>query len=277
MITSDYCRKSAISVYAALLLILTACSSSEEKASYSLNNFNLRSYQAGDVLNYSTQGSRTTTRNGIIDVSGEMSTRYTDSAVSTPPGNLVSQFNTLLTEDTSVVLSGNNVANLTRDFYQDAAGNLYVASLVWPDGNRLWLSPQTGTDSATNQVDVSVQWLASPIDSTTTQTRTFDLHLCDTNLNSCELIGNGQERQTYVGFDNQETPYAHFESIAIDYALSFNITKQVSGFTADKCESSGTRWIYPALGVVKFTLSYQCQNETLDLIVAINSTTIKLN
>lgn len=241
-----------------LLLFISACSV-EEKPYYLLKDSKLRFYEGGDSLSYSIlDASANDDRTGVYNIT------FINKDEIEPNANIA---NLLFEQQTE---NGNfTTLFLPQYFLQNNEGDL-ILKAIGNSGDILWLLESNDTETGKTLYPGDISTLTGTNSFTTT------LQRCDEN-NEC--INAGQYKLLNLEFTGSEsitTPYADFDAYAI------NISTELTVFDAEQAGDSksyllsGTQWIYPPLGIVKFV--YEVTNFTGNstLIGTLSNTNISI-
>ncbi|MDH5693952.1 MAG: hypothetical protein OEZ47_12690 [Gammaproteobacteria bacterium] len=255
--------KKTLGIFA--IILLNACGSGDEKPTFSLNDLNLRQYQAGDTLTYSISIS------GSANL-GTMETRWLPSTLNIPQ-NVGGDLSGGLLMSSEIKGGGSNTQFIEKHFLQDAQGSLKIFAFDADNGATLWMAPKTGKEIPNTTVTMGETWITSPINESSSNTYTYDVHACRSETD-CELLGQAEYKLQYLGIESKETEYATFESVLFDYSFhfltGFNFTPV--SLTISDSNISGRMWIYPPIGVVMDAFSI---NEK-SYIAALNNTSISV-
>jgi len=245
-------------LYLLLITSITACSI-EEKPHYLLKDTSLITYQGGDSLSYSIlDASANDDRTGIYKI-----TLLNKDEIE-PNTNIAN----LLFEEQ--VESGNfTTPFLPQYFSQNNQGDL-ILKAIGNSGDILWLldSDDTQTGETLYPSDISSM--------VATNSFTKKLQRCDEN-NDCVDAGQYKLLELeFTGIETATTPYADFEAYAINISTELNIFDIEQAGNSKSYLLSGTQWIYPQLGVVKFV--YEVNNFTgiSTLIGTLSNTNISI-
>jgi len=242
-----------------LLLLITGCSV-EEKPHYLIKDSNLRIYEGGDSLSYSILDASTSDdRTGIYNI-------------------------TLLNKDE--IEPNTDIANLLFEqqegngnfttpflpqyFLQNEQGDL-ILKAFGNGGDILWLldSNESETGEMLYPIDISTMIGANSF--------TKELQRCDEN-NEC--VDAGQYKLLNLEFTGTETittPYADFEAYAINISTELTIFDAEQAGDSKSYTLSGTQWIFPQLGVVKFVYDAINFTGSSTLIGTLSNTNISIS
>ena len=241
-----------------LLLLITACSI-EDKPHYLLKDNNLRIYEGGDSLSYSILDASTSDdRTGIYNIT------FLNKDEIEPNTNIAN----LLFEQQ--VENGNfTTPFLPQYFSQNEQGDL-ILKAVGNSGDILWLldSNESETGETLYPNDISAMIAANSF--------TKELQRCDEN-NEC--VDAGQYKLLTLEFTGTETvttPYADFETFAINISTELTIFDAEQAGDSKSYLLSGTQWIYPQLGVVKFVYDVTNFTGSSTLIGTLSNTNISI-
>ncbi len=246
------------------LILLPRCGSVTTKPTYLLGNPGLRLFQAGDSLNFAAIGSRIT--NAAQDITGSITLRWSASSETVYPGGNIPIAEQPLMQRMTISLNGQASEHIDYHFHQNKQGTLYLYALQ-TGSELLWVMPR-------NSETPGIEWFSSPLPGEVSRNISFDIYLCKSN--ACSRVGEGEQELIYEGIERQETPYAVFEAYRYNYRFH-TISSDPERFDNTLlAQLSGTRWYYPALGIIKFTFDRDNANESLKLIASLNSTNIPL-
>ena len=208
-------------------LLFTACSSTE-KPRYILTDSKLHNYTGGDTLRY-----------GVVslnsDVTGTLTYTFQESDLITPTNQTLNGF----TRNTQIE-GGVQFSFPTPYFTQTENGDL-VLEAYSQTGKTFWLS-EDGSVAANTEFYPSP--LSDLIEQTAINSQLFrfeDNHRSDGGDTSLQV--------SPLGIETVETDYATFEA----YKTYIIWTATIRDDIEQKSYSlSGTQWVYPPLGVVRF-------------------------
>jgi len=239
--------------YLFIFLLLSACANTE-KPSYILTNSELHQYRNGDNLRYGLLN-----LSSAADARGTLTYTFESRDLFTPANNFLSVF--FLKTDTD----GNvNFPFVNTYFTQTEDGNLTLEAYSESD-KAYWLIEQGNT--TTGEV-----FYNSPLSDISEKT-VIDMPLqncpTDISIDICTVSGSTRVDLTPLGTETVDTDYAKFE------AYKFNIDWTVN--TDSKLYLiSGTQWVYPPLGVVKFNYTITTELGSNTLIGTLTATNIKI-
>jgi hypothetical protein len=253
----------------ALVVLTVSCSSEGDKPTYAITTDDLRLYKSGDISTFTFSGTRTET--GIDEVAGTIEHRWQASSLTSSPDGLSTFSNPLLLKQTIAALDRGDEFRETH-FTQDANGNITVFAMRLGSDKILWLREQNAADK------YGVLFQTSPFDPGNLESPQFDVYVCENS--ACNKAGTGYQTINYVGREEQSTPYAFFEAYAVDYQFNVSSTDSQLLLDEDIVNSSGRKWIFPGVGVVKFVYNAQIVNdsgsEILRIVAGLNNTSIKV-
>ena len=233
-------------------IFLTACASSETP-SYVLTDSELHQYQGGDKLSYAVL---------TLNNTGILTHTYQSVDLVTPENQT---FNALVRNiDTQ---GGIGFPFATPNFTQMENGNLIIEAYT-EGGNTYWL---TENETATT----GRVFYTSPLSDITERTNTTSpLLVCNNENGNCK---NGSTTNVLLipfGKETVETEYAKFETykFIIEWTVDIQANDQLA--TPKNYRLSGTQWVYPPLGVVKFT--YDVGTGLDNVIGSLSSTNISI-
>lgn len=217
----------------ALFISVTACSV-EDKPHYLILDDELRLYEGGDKLTYTTLD--TTTEN---DNAGSYALSLVSNDVFHPDDNTV--LSLLLEQQTK---NGNFTLPFIPQFLSQNAGALTVEALSHSD-DVLWLVDENENKSAAELYPEHIETLSELASINRSLLRCDEERICreaGQYTHSLHLI----QRETIT------TPYATFETYKLEISLDIFVFNTEQGGNQHNYHLTGTQWLYPPLGIVKF-------------------------
>ncbi len=238
--------------------LLTACDQ-HLKPHYILDNSPIYQYQGGDQLRYSVLDDSSISGEGAL---GFYSLEFIDTTQLHPTAS----FQTL--HESFSAIENFSPPFVTRHVSYNDEGDMELTAIT-TGGEVFWLSEEGVTSS-------SILYFAQTEETPQTYTTSRTLQIC--NANSCENSGEITIKYAYKGSELAKTSYADFDTHVIGINIAINIIQNALSTTTKLYTLSGTEWIYPPLGVVKY--EYDVTNNTdqvsLRLIGHLSQTNISI-
>jgi len=239
-----------------LLIFATACSI-EDKPHYLINDSELRDYQGGDRLTYFVLDA-----GALSDTTGNFNVTLESRDASAPNADET----VALLFETQTSQGEITPPFAPQYFSQNEQGELVLEAIASGE-DILWLlddsKPETGEVLYPSDI------------STLAESYSFSkkLQRCDENK-FCLDAGRYRLRSlTLLGKETTSTPYADFEAFKIGIEIDLSIIDTTQAGAQKNTTLSGTQWIYPLLGVVKFVYN----TGTSTLIGNLTSTNISID
>jgi len=241
-------------------LLLGACASTE-KPYYILTDSELHLYQGGDSLTYSLLSI------GInSEFTGRLTQTFTNVDLLTPERKT---FKAIAQESTT---QGNVTFNFaTPNFSQSENGNLILQAFV-DSGKTYWLA-----DSKTQ--DIEQVLYPSPISNLNEVVTSNVINLLVCEINTCQDEGSTDFSITPLNVDNSEkitTDYADFDTYKFSIIWNITLSSDDQSASLKTFRLTGEQWIYPPLGIVKFTYTLDTNESSNTLIGTLASTNIAI-
>jgi len=242
----------------ALLLSLLALSACEvvEKPQYFINDAPLRLFQSGDKVNYAVLD------NTIFDYSITLTQKNEPS----PDNN---ETLALLFEE-QVVSDSATMPFLPQYYQQNSEGDLILKALG-NGGEILWLVD--GNDNEVNEI-----LFPSDIKSLSTANN-FNRKLlrCDQDQ-VCNNAGHyNLSNMSFIGTETAETAYANFEAYKLDVSVEIEILDAEQAGASKNYVFTGTAWIHPLIGIVKFLYNTSTPSNSSLLVGPLSNTNISID
>ncbi|MDH5256776.1 MAG: hypothetical protein OEX07_02170 [Gammaproteobacteria bacterium] len=240
-------------------ILISACAKSETPH-YILTDSELHQYQGGDRLSYAVLALTNNT-----DTPGVLIRTFESVDLSMPDSN-----QTLAALIQTEVAGSISLPFATPYFTQTENGNLILEAYS-ESGKTYWLTESKSAPTGK-------LFYTSPLSEMTESSSTSSpLLVCDSDNQSCENGGDTTIQLTPRITETIETEYAKFD------AYKFNINWTASVLNIDQSGDSksyslsGSQWIYPPLGVVRFEYSIQTQQGDITTYIGtLSATNIKI-
>lgn len=233
-------------------------------------------YKAGDSLEYSFGGERTTDFINFKNVSGKMLVEWTAVAQLTSPIDTADQRAVL--EETSTITfdDGTGNAKSVRFISQDTTGNMFLHAVNGgllsnspTDHELFWVNSASTVPSVTRS-NIFVSPVLEVVSSIPKTIKYDILKGCTSSLSCTNNLTKVTEEYKFIGRNTNgvSTIYGKFETVLVNYTLNFSYTPQVNpdNITTQDIDTralcgnnipiySGERQIHPDIGIVYMFVS----------------------
>jgi len=239
-----------------IAILLTACDQ-HTKPHYILDDSPIYHYQGGDQLRYNVLD---ISSNSGEDTLGVYSLNFNNTTQLRPSASFQ-------TVDDSFSSNENfSPPFITRHITYNNEGDMELTAIT-TGGELFWLTEDKVTSSA-------ILYFAHTEETPKSYSTSRTLQSCDAN--NCENSGEITVEYAYKGSELAKTPYADFDTHIISVNIEINITPNALSSTDKLYRLSGTEWVYPLLGVVKYEYDVTNGFDQLRLIGHLSQTNINI-
>jgi len=235
---------------------LVACGNNEIP-SYILTDSQLHTYQGGDRLSYSVLSVSSTS-----DATGILNLTFENADVLTPDNQTLATF--VRNQETL----GNISVNFATPYFTQTENADLILQAYSEAGKTYWLAESQNAETGKT-------FYSSPLTDITEQvTISSQLLLCENTI--CNNAGNTSVELTPLGKETIETDYAKFETHKMFISWSVTLQNDDQSATLSTYNLTGTQWVFPPLGVVKFDYRLESTFTNDQLIGVLNATNINI-
>ncbi len=260
-----------LTTHCVALLVVISCAP-DNTASYRLpNDTKLHQYQAGDRMVYQVSGERTDDNAIIQNLLGKITHAWSTSNLTSGPDN--DDFTDVKLFTKTIEFS--NIASDTQQQYmrQDENGAWFLVAKINQNSQILW--------AKNNNDEFNTLLFVWPLIDQENPISLINYQLLPCENSRCEpATADVTQNVRYLGIETTKTPFAEFEAYKFSLDSSQTIITSDDRFPAlDNIMSSQLLWIYPPLGIIKYTMNQIVtgeNNERINYIASLSQTNIPL-